>query len=67
MYLTFSKINCQGHLGFEIIENDVVIGFTIKGYYVDKIEYPSDYKPRYKIIAYDRLLDTKESDYLYIE
>ena len=67
MYLTFSKINCKGHLGFEVIENDVVIGFTIKGYYVNKIEYPSDYKPRYKIIAYDRLLYSKESDYLYIE
>ena len=65
--LTFGKIKCKGHLGFEVIENDVVIAFTIKEYYVDYIKYPSDYIPRYKIIAYDRLLDTKESDYIYIE
>ena len=59
--LTFAEIDCQGHLGFEIIENDVVIGFTSKNTFVDKNEYPSDYKPKYRIIAYDRLLDTKES------
>ena len=28
MYLTFEVVNCQGHLGFEVIENNVVIGFT---------------------------------------
>ena len=67
MYLTFEVVNCKGHLGFEVIENDVVIGFTKKRYFVDKNEYSIDYKLKYKIIAYDRLLDTKESDYLYIE
>ena len=65
--LTFEEINCQGHLGFEVIENDVVIGFTSKNYFVDKNEYPSDYKFKYKIIAYDRLLDTKESNDATIE
>ena len=67
MYLTFEVVNCQGHLGFEVIENDIVIGFTIDSYFLDKNEYPSDYKPKYKIIAYDRLLDTKESNVAYIE
>ena len=59
--LTFEEISCKGHLGFEVIENDVVIGFTSKNTFVDKNKYPSDYSPKYKIIAYDRLLDTKES------
>ena len=67
LYISFEPVNCPGHLGYEIIENDIVIGFTNKRHYVDKIEYPPDYKPRYKIIAYDRLLYTRESDYLYIE
>ena len=51
------------HLGFEIIENEVVIGFTKKNYFVDKNEYDDDYNPRYKIRAYDRVLDYIESDY----
>ena len=61
--LTFEEINCPGHLGFEITENDVVIGFTTKYTFIDKNTYEDDYIPKYKIIAYDRLLDTKESDY----
>jgi len=62
--LTFEEINCPGHLGFEITENDVVIGFTTKYTFTDKNIYEDDYNPKYKIIAYDRLLDTKESDYV---
>ena len=65
--LTFEEINCQGHLGFEVIEKDIIIGFTSKNYFVDKNEYPADFKLKYKIIAYDRLLDTKESNFAYIE
>ena len=55
-------IDCIGHLGFEIIENKTVIGFTQNLYYIDKIKYPNDYIPMYKIIAYDRLLNYKESN-----
>ena len=60
--ISLPSINCTGHLGFEIIENDTVIGFTNDLLYVDKIQYPEDYIPRYKIVAYDRLLDYKESN-----
>ena len=65
--LTFEEINCPGHLGFEITENDVVIGFTTKNTFIDKNTYEDNYNPKYKIIAYDRLLDTKESDYVNFE
>ena len=55
-------VNCIGHLGFEIIENDTVIGFINDLFYIDKIQYLEDYIPKYKIVAYDRLLDYKESN-----
>ena len=58
--ITFPYVDCIGHLGFEIIENGTVIGFTTGNYYIDEIEYPEDYVPRYKIMAYDRLLNYKE-------
>ena len=61
--ITLPSINCVGHLGFEIIENDVVIGFSNKLYFVDKNVYPNNDNPKYKIVAYDRLLDYKESNY----
>ena len=61
--IALPKINCNGHLGFEIIENDVVIGFTTDLNFIDREEYPEGYNPRYKIAAYDRLLDYKESSY----
>ena len=61
--ITLPYIDCIGHLGFEIIENGVVIGFTQKLYFIDETEYPDDYNPKYKIAAYDRLLDYKESNY----
>ena len=50
-------INCKGHLGFEIYENDIIIGFTHKQYYLDFTKYSEGYNPVYKIMAYDRLLD----------
>ena len=56
-------IDCKSHLGFEIIEKEIVIGFTNKLYYIDKIKYPENYIPRYKIAAYDRQLFYQESNY----
>ena len=53
--ISLPLIDCIGHLGFEILENGTVIGFTNKLYFIDKNKYPDDYTPRYKIIAYDRL------------
>ena len=50
-------INCKGHLGFEIYENNIVVGFSHKNYYEDYQKYPENYQPIYKIVAYDRLLD----------
>ena len=64
-YITLPPIDCINHLGFEIIENETVIGFTTKFYYIDKIKYAEDYNPKYIIRAYDRLLDYIESDYAY--
>ena len=56
--ISLPYIDCKGHLGFEIIENEIIIGFTNKFYYIDSIQYPEDYKPKYKIVAYDRLLNS---------
>ena len=53
-------IDYIGHLVFEIIENETVIGFTNNLF--DKIKYPVDYIPRYRIVAYDRLLNFQESN-----
>ena len=62
--LTLPKVNCQGHLGFEIYESNTIIGFTYDYTYTDTTTYKSGYTPKYKIIAYDRLLDTSnESAY----
>ena len=61
--ITLPSINCEGHLGFEIIENNIIIGFSNKLFFIDKNEYPENYNPKYKIVAYDRLLDYKESNY----
>ena len=60
--ISLPYIKCKGHLGFEIIENEIIIGFTNEFYYVDEINYPDDYNPNYKIVAYDRLLNYKESN-----
>ena len=63
--LTLPNVKCPGHLGFEIYESDNVIGFTYEFSYTDKTVYESGYIPKYKIIAYDRLLDTSnESKYV---
>ena len=56
--LSFPKVKCPGHLGFEIYENNNLIGFTYEYTYTDETVYENGYNPKYKIIAYDRLLDT---------
>ena len=63
--LTLPNVKCPGHLGFEIYEGDNVIGFTYEHSYTDKTVYKDGYIPKYKIIAYDRLLDiSNESKYV---
>ena len=63
--LTLPNVKCPGHLGFEIYEGDNVIGFTYEYSYTDKTVYKDGYIPKYKIIAYDRLLDiSNESKYV---
>ena len=62
------KINCEGHLGFEIYENNKLLGFTYDNIYVDTKEYEENYEKTYKIIAYDRKLNpSKESGVKNIE
>lgn len=52
-----------GHLGYEIIENGKVIGFTTSATYFDGTAYEEGYTPRYQIRAYDQRLNaTKISD-----
>ena len=66
--LTLPKVKCPGHLGFEIYENNKIIGFTYDYTYTDEALYISSYNPKYKIVAYDRLLDTsKESETITFE
>ena len=54
--LSLPNVRCPGHLGFEIYENDKLIGFTYDREFVDETIYDEDYAPNYNIIAYDRLL-----------
>ena len=64
--ITLPIINCGGHLGFEIYENEELIDFSHDNYnyYIDENKYEDDYIPRYKIIAFDRLLEqSNPSDY----
>ena len=62
--ISLPSINCKGHLGFEIYDNETLIGFSHKKYYIDCQKYSEGYKPNYKIVAYDRLLDfSKPSKY----
>ena len=62
------KINCEGHLGFEIYENNKLLGFTYDNIYVDTKQYEENYERTYKIIAYDRKLNpSKESQVKNIE
>ena len=58
--LRLPNVRCPGHLGFEIYENDKLIGFTYDREYTDKNIYEDDYSPEYYIIAYDRLLFPSE-------
>ena len=61
--LILPKINCEGHLGFEIYEHDKLIGFTYENEFIDTTAYQTDYFHQYKIIAYDRkLIPSKESN-----
>ena len=60
-YSIFLPIStCLGHLGYEIYENDKVINFTMDIIFTDKIKYSDDYIPKYKIRAYDKLLEYTE-------
>ena len=62
--ITLPKTNCLSHLGFEIYETNKLIGFTYEYTYTDETTYSSGYTPKYKIVAYDRLLfSSKESGY----
>ena len=56
--LTMASIKCPGFLGFEVYENDKIIGFTFNNTFTDFNIYQSGYKPKYKVIGYDRLLET---------
>ena len=61
--IVLPEINCEGHLGFEIIESNKIIGFTYENYYKDTNSYKTGYNPQYKIIAYDyRLYASNESN-----
>ena len=58
------SVRCPGHLGFEIYENDTLIGFTYEREYTDVHNYENNYTQKYNIIAYDRfLISSKPSDY----
>ena len=62
--LTLPTVKCPGHLGFEVYESNTLIAFTYGTTYTDTTVYKSGYVPKYKIIAYDRLLDSSnESAY----
>ena len=62
------EINCKGHLGFEIYEKDKLLGFTYDNIFIDNNKYESNYIQEYKIIGYDRKLETsKESEIKRIE
>ena len=56
--LTLPSIKCPGFLGFEVYENDKIIGFTFNNTFTDYTTYKSEYKPKYKVVGYDRLLET---------
>ena len=62
--LSLPKVKYPRHLGFEINESNNIIGFTYDYTYTDESGNKSEYIPKYKIIAYDRLLNMlKESEY----
>lgn len=51
------RSNVAGHLGYEIIEGDRVIGFTSSATFFDGTVYNEGYVPRYRICAYDQKLN----------
>ena len=60
----------QAHLGFEVLENGKVIGFTYDNAFTDTKKYDSNYTPSYKVVAYDRDLNpsaTSESKSLSVQ
>ena len=62
--ITLPNTGCISHLGFEIYETNTLIAFTYEYTYIDETEYNAGYTPKYKIVAYDRLLNkSKESAY----
>ena len=58
--LSFPVSTCEGHLGYEIYENDKVINFTYTSVFTDKIKYDDNYVPKYKIRAYDKYLESTD-------
>ena len=61
--LLLPEINCKGHLGFEIYENNKLIGFTYETKFIDTNKYDINYIQKYKIIAIDRkLIASSESE-----
>jgi len=62
--ITLPNTGCKSHLGFEIYETNTLIAFTYEYTYIDETVYKTGYTPKYKIVAYDRLLNnSKESAY----
>ena len=56
--LTLPSVKCSGFLGFEVHESNNIIGFTLNNTFTDYTMYKSGYIPKYKVVAYDRLLET---------
>ena len=56
--LTLPSIKCAGFLGFEVYESNNLLGFTFNNTFTDYNTYINGYKPKYKVIGYDRLLET---------
>ena len=56
--LTLPSIKCAGFLGFEVYESNKLLGFTFNNTFNDYSTYINGYKPKYKVIGYDRLLET---------
>jgi len=62
--ITLPNTGCKSNLGFEIYETNTLIAFTYEYTYIDETVYKTGYTPKYKIVAYDRLLNnSKESAY----
>ncbi len=67
LIINSSGYDSKAHLGFEILQKFgsewKVVGFTYERMFLDSTEYAENYAPTYKVIAYDRALQTSnESD-----